>query len=187
MSDQTIQRFFTEAATREFARDFLFRVTEVTLRDGAFTLPESDLIYAKTAKLPTRTIEDTTTKYMGLDFHLPGRATYGEAAGYTIEFYCDAEADLHQRLLDETRAVFDDGTSTGDYNIGGPGSVITLHQLRKDLSPIREYKLIGASIRDCGELDGKISEGTGAVVSFSAKFAYHYFRVGAPGQVTGIQ
>ena len=176
MSDQTIQKFFTAAAQREFARDFLFRVTEITLREGAFSFGSDELIYAKTAKLPTRKIDNKPVPYMGLDFNVPGRATYGESGGYNIEFYCDAEAELHRRLLAETREVFDDSTSTGDYNIAGPGSVITLHQLRKDLSPIRTYTLVGASIRDCGEMSGAISSGSGDVVSFTAQFAYHYFR-----------
>lgn len=180
-SEQTIKKFFDQASRRDFARDFLFRVTSISLRNGAFSMGVDDLVYAKTAKLPTRQIENIATPYMGLDFNLPGRAKYGDSSAYTIEFYCDAEASLHKRLLSETREVFNDANSTGDYKIADENSTIVLHQLDKNLVAFREYKLIGASIRDCGALEGKISDGTGAVVSFSAQFAYHYFITSVPG------
>ena len=59
----TIQNFFTRAAEKQFSRDFLFRVKQIDVTgpdpgtiirfDG-----ESDLVYARTAALPGRTIEN---------------------------------------------------------------------------------------------------------------------------------
>jgi hypothetical protein len=172
---QTIQTFFTEAIARDFSRDFLFRVQNVNFGSGGPVLTDSDLVYAKGATLPERTIGDVGVKYRGLEFHVPGSVTYGNAAGFSLDFYCDADIRLRQVLLEESRRVFDDQTTTGDYNIAGKDASITLLQLDKRLQPIMEYKLIGCSIRQVGQIQYDIAGGSGTVTSFTATMAYHYF------------
>ena len=39
----------------------------------------------------------------------------------------------------------------------------------------KQLRLIGASIRDIGDLSYSISDGTGEVVSFPVSFSYHYY------------
>jgi len=186
---QTIQTFFQEAIQRDFSRDFLFRVQNVNFGPGGPVLTDSDLVYAKGATLPERIIGDVGVKYRGLEFHVPGSVTYGSAAGFSLDFYCDADIRLRQVLLEESRRVFDDQTTTGDYRIAGAGASITLQQLNKALQPIMEYKLIGCSIRSVGSIQYDMAGGSGNIMSFTATMAYHYFteeRVGVEAsQLTG--
>ncbi len=172
---QTIQSFFQEAIQRDFSRDFLFRVQNVNFGPGGPVLTDNDLVYARAATLPERTINNTEVKYRGLGFQLPGSVTYGSAAGYQLEFYCDADVRLREILLNESRRVFNDQTTTGDYRISGPGASVTLQQLNKALLPIMEYKLIGCSIRQVGVMNYSMADGNGAVVNFNCTVAYHYF------------
>ena len=72
----TIQNFFTRAAEKQFSRDFLFRVRQIDLVGGVSFNGDEDLVYARTAQLPGRTIENQTVNYYGQEFQLPGRATY---------------------------------------------------------------------------------------------------------------
>ena len=94
----TIQDFFTRAAAKQFSRDFLFRVKQVQLTGGVFLDGESDLVYARTAALPGREIENKTVNYFGQDFQVPGRSTYNNAAGYTLNFYHDENCELRTKL-----------------------------------------------------------------------------------------
>lgn len=172
---QTIQTFFQEAIQRDFSRDFLFRVQNVNFGPGGPVLTDNDLVYAKGATLPSRTIGDIGVKYRGLEFHVPGSVTYGNANAFQLDFYCDSDIRLREILIAETRRVFDDQTTTGDYRIAGPGASITLQHLNKALQPVMEYKLIGCSIREVGSMQHNISEGSGALASFTCTMAYHYF------------
>ena len=176
----TIQNFFSKAQQAQFSRDFLFRVNSVQLTGPTpgSTIEfggDRELIYATSATLPGRAIENKVVSYMGLDFNLPGRATYTNSAGYSIDFYADANNSLRGKFESASRAVFDDATSTGEYGMPGTGDVITLDLLDKQLATKKQIKLIGASIRDIGDLSYNIADGTGEVVSFPVTFAYHYY------------
>lgn len=172
---QTIQTFFQEAIQRDFSRDFLFRVQNVNFGPGGPVLTDNDLVYAKTASLPERTIGDIGVKYRGLEFHVPGSVTYGNAAGFSLDFYCDSDIRLREILLAESRRVFNDQTTTGDYRIAGAGASITLQQINKALQPVMEFKLIGCSIRQVGPVSYSMAEGSGQIATFTATMAYHYF------------
>jgi hypothetical protein len=53
------------------------------------------------------------------------------------------------------------------------------------LDVVQEYKLVGVSIRQVGDIEYTMAEGTGAVMSFNATFAYHYYElVGTNNGVT---
>ena len=178
-NEQTIRKFYQQAVSREFSRDFLFKVSQ--LRVGGIRLIPNDLVYVKTAKLPERTLANIDVKYMGVSFNLPGVPTYGEAAAYPLTFYCDAASNLHHTFLKESARTFNDGSSTGAYDIATPNSLIQLSQLDKELNEIRVFTLIGASIRKVGGIEYNIAEGTGAPVTFEVSFGYHYFTASAPG------
>tara|TARA_R100000808_G_C2153679_1_gene164154 strand:- start:2853 stop:3434 length:582 start_codon:yes stop_codon:yes gene_type:complete len=176
----TIQNFFAKAQEAEFSRDFLFRVNNIKLTGPTAGSSiefggDQELIYARSATLPGRAIENKVVSYMGLDFNLPGRATYTNSAGYSVEFYADADNSLRGKFEAASRAVFDDQFSTGQYGMPGVEDVITLDLLDKGLNTTKQLKLIGASIRDIGDLSYSISDGTGEVVSFPVSFAYHYY------------
>ena len=177
-TQQTIRTFYDKAAVADFARDYLFRVQMI--KTPTLFLGEDELVYVKTATLPGRTIENLTTKYMGMTFNLPGIATYPNSDSYTLSFYCDANSLLRERFVRETRDVFNDATSTGTYNTPDKNSYISLLQLDKKLNPVMKYTLYGVSIRSVGEIDFDIAEGTGEVKSFDATFAYHFFEEERP-------
>ena len=172
----TIQDFFTRAAHKQFSRDFLFRVKQIDLVGGVSFNGEDDLVYAKTAVLPGRNIDNKTVNYFGQEFQLPGRATYQNAAGYSIDFYHDEDCDLRTKLEAASRAVWNNETSTGQYSLPGNESVINLVQIDKQLNDVRNIELVGASIRDIGDIAYTIAEGTGDVITFNTTFAYHYYR-----------
>jgi len=172
-TSQTIRNFYSIAAAADFSRDFLFRVG--ALRTPRLVLGEEELVYVRTAALPGRNIANIEVKYMGLSFNTPGGVTYPNSGAYSLEFYCDQGSTLRERLIEESRATFDDATSTGEYNTAGPDSYIVLYQLDKQLSPVTKYTLHGASIRDVSEISYEISDGTGAYKTFTTTFAYHYF------------
>tara|TARA_R100000700_G_C3171209_1_gene145787 strand:- start:1217 stop:1753 length:537 start_codon:yes stop_codon:yes gene_type:complete len=172
----TIQNFFAAAATKQFARDFLFRVKQINLAGGVNLDGESDLLYARSGSLPGRNIENKEVNYMGLTFNVPGRATYSNSAAYSIEFYADGNNSLRDKLEKASRAVFDDADSKGEYGMPGDGDVINLTVLNKNLDPVKEIELVGASIREIGDISYNIADGTGEVVTFPATFSYHFYR-----------
>jgi len=183
MSDtnQIITDFYRIASTRDFARDFNFRV--VSIGTGGATdaagqtiiFNEDDLVYVKTATLPERAITNVPVPYMGLNFNLPGNAVYPGSEGYSLTFYADAQSKIRQKFEDWSRYTFDDQTSTGEYLTPKQSSVINLVQLDNKLNRIADYSLIGASPRSVGALSYSIAAGTGQTIEFTATIAYHYF------------
>ena len=172
----TIQDFFSRAARKQFSRDFLFRVQQIQLVGGTFLDGESDLVYARTASLPGRTIENKNVDYFGQQFQVPGRATYPNAEGYSINFYHDENCEIRTKLERASRDVFDNETSTGQYGMPGEESIINLVQIDKELRDVRNIQLVGASIRNIGDIEYTIAEGSGAVLNFPVTFAYHFYR-----------
>jgi hypothetical protein len=171
---QNIQQFYSAAASKDFARDFLFRVTDVNLA-GVGAMREDQLLYAKAAQLPGRTIQNVAVPYMGLNINVPGGVTYPGSDAYTLTFYLDAASDLRNYFEAASRALFDDASSTGGYGTPGSEYYIILSQLDKQLQPIATYKLIGASIRNIQGIDYAIATGTGSTVEVTATLAFHFY------------
>jgi len=185
-TNQLIQDFYATAAARDFARDFNFRVLSITTggaTDAAgntITFGDSDLVYVKTATLPERAITNVPVPYMGLNFNLPGNATYPGSEAYSMTFYADAKSQIRQKFEDWSRYTFDDANSTGDYLTPKSSSVINLIQLDNKMNRIAEYKLVGVSPRSVGALSYSIAAGTGQSIEFTATMAYHYFTRTSP-------
>jgi hypothetical protein len=174
--NQTIQSFYRTAADRDFSRDFLFRVQSMNL-PGAGSMPESELVYAKAANLPGRAITNVPVPYMGLNFNVPGNATYPGSEGYSLTFYLDAASRIRTYFETASRGLFDDSTSIGGYGTPDDDYFITLVQLNKSLDPIENgtFKLIGASVRNINDIAYSIASGTGQTVEVTATIAYHYY------------
>lgn len=170
-----IQKFFSVAQTKQFARDFLFRVKEISLAGGQTFNGESDLVYARSGKLPGRSIENKTVNYVGQVFNVPGKSTYDGSESYSIEFYHDEQIDLRKKFEDASRRVFDNVSSTGDYQMPGEGDYIILSVLDRQLEETATIKLVGASIRQVGEIQYDYADGSGEILKFSVTFAYHYY------------
>ena len=172
--NQNIQNFYRTAADKDFSRDFLFRVTQLQLQ-GVPALDEGDLVYVKTAQLPGRNIGNVAVPYMGLNLNVPGAVTYPGSEAYTLDFYLDGESSLRNYFETASRSLFDDQTSTGEYGTPDDDFYIQLAQLDKDLEPITEYKLVGASLRAVNGIGYDIATGTGATVSVNATVSYHFY------------
>tara|TARA_S200002703_G_scaffold3077_2_gene4552 strand:+ start:722 stop:1261 length:540 start_codon:yes stop_codon:yes gene_type:complete len=172
--NQNIQNFYRTAADKDFSRDFLFRVTQMQLQ-GVPALEEGDLIYVKTASLPGRNITNVAVPYMGLNLNVPGTATYPGSEAYSLSLYLDADSNLRNYFETASRSLFDDQTSTGEYGTPDDDFFIQLAQLDKDLEPIAEYKLIGASLRAVNNIAYNIAGGTGATVAIDATVSYHFY------------
>ena len=171
---QNIQNFYRTAADKDFSRDFLFRVTQMQLQ-GVPALSESDLIYVKAASLPGRNIGNVAVPYMGLSLNVPGAVTYPGSEAYQLSFYLDGESSLRNFFETASRALFNDESSTGEYGTPDDDFYIQLAQLDKDLEPITEYKLVGASLRNVNPISYTIAGGTGATVSVNATMSYHFY------------
>lgn len=178
MANVDIEKFYAESQKRDgFSRDFHMRVLNIKLAGGIDLKGDTDLVYARTAKLPGRNIENKIVNYYGQQFNLPGKSSYPGSENYSIEFYCDGQLDLRNKLEEASRAVFDNETSTGQYGMPGEGDVITLQVIDKQLNGIETYDLIGASIREVGEIEYQIADGTGEVIKFTCGLSYHFYRV----------
>ena len=71
--------------------------------------------------------------------------------------------------------MFNDQTSTGEYGTPDEDFFIQLAQLDKDLEPIAEYKLVGASLRNINDIEYKMADGNGETVEIAATIAYHFY------------
>jgi hypothetical protein len=192
---QTIQGFYQQATNYNFSRDFNFRIIEIT-SDGnaAYTMSDGGLlVYAKTASLPAREITNVPVPYMGLNFNLPGNAIYPDGTGYSITFYADQASGIRQLFEDWSRWVFDDQSSTGQYNTPSKNATITLAQLDNQNNAIATYVLYGVTPRNVGPLNYTMAAGTGQTVEFTVTLAYHYFVRTTPlggenaGSLIGVQ
>lgn len=171
----TITTFFQQAQTKQFARDFLFRVKQINIAGEQFN-GETDLVYARSAKLPGRTIENKIVNYVGQQFNVPGKSSYDGSDSYQIEFYHDEAIQLRKKFEKASRAVFDNETSTGEYQMPGSGDTITLTVLDRNLEETTTIELVGASIRNVGEVTYNIADGTGEILNFPVTFAYHFYK-----------
>jgi hypothetical protein len=173
---QTIQDFYRVAAARDFSRDVQFRVLSISPQGTDVTFDENDLVYARSASLPARAITPVAAKYMGLQFNLPGVATYPGSDAYELQFYCEANSNLRRKFESWTRDTFDDVDSTGNYLTPTQQSTIDLIQLDNNFLKVNQYTLIGVSIRTVGALNYLMAEGGGAVMTFPVTLAYHYWQ-----------
>lgn len=171
---QKIQDFFRVAQQRDFARDFQFRVLDITDR-GVSVVTQDDLVYATTGSVPGRSITNIQVPYMGLQFNVPGSMTYPGSNAYPIVFYSDADNVIRNVFERWSTITFDDNTSTGDYRLFD-SSIITIAQLNQRFDVVRTYKLIGAYPVEVGALEYTPAAGTGTVVNFTATLAYQFWR-----------
>jgi len=173
---QTIQDFYTQAQAKDFARNNLFRVININFGDGSSTvIGENDLVYARTASLPAKTITNVPAQYMGLQFNIPGVATYPDSENYVINFYADEAQKLREKFINVLNDTFNDASSTGNYFTPKQTAVIDLVQLNKQLNKVAQYQLVGVSIRNVAALEYDITA-TGEIQNFNVTLAYHYWR-----------
>ncbi len=183
----TIENFMSQATQKQFARDFLFRIRQIDIT-GLSLNGETDLIYARTASFPGRNIMNKQVKYSGQNFNVPSVSEYPGSEAWSIEFYVDQNMEIRNKVERASRILFDNETTTGNICMPGNESIITLDVLQipcqrgpnvnsgNDMQVGQTIQLIGASLRDIGQIDYQIADGTGEILTFNATFAYHFYR-----------
>jgi len=171
--NQTIQDFYKVAQASDFARNYQFRVTDVS-NQGASVFTEDQLVYATTANLPGKKIKPVPVPYSGFEFNVPGPVAYNETTGYNITFYMDSQTTARVAMENWITETFDEETSVGDglHN----NNIITLAQLDNEFNIVRTYKLFGVFPVEVQSVEYSIGNADGSVVSFNATFAYQFYR-----------
>jgi hypothetical protein len=167
----SIQKFYTNASQRDFARLFQFQLEFHNNID----FDTNHTTYIETASLPGRSITNVPVPYMGLAFNVPGTVTYPGSSNYAITFRCDANYNLRSALEAATFNTFDEDSSTGDYTIPGSRSVISMNLLGKDMSIVRNYTLFGVYIQSLGDTGYDIKD-SGTIQTIPAVIAYQFWR-----------
>jgi hypothetical protein len=169
---QNISDFYRSVQQNDFARKFQFRILQLANTN----FDEDTLVYVETASLPGRSITNYQVPFMGLNFNVPGTATYPDSNNYAVRFRCDANYNIRAVLEDATFNTFDDGASTGDYNIARNSSVIVLNLLNKAGGTVRQYTLYGAYVQSVGPMAYELGD-AGSIQTVDTVLAYQYWRV----------
>ena len=169
---QNITDFYRSVQKNDFARQFQFRVTQLANTNFG----EESLIYIETANLPSRAINNVQVPFMGLNFNVPGTASYPGSESYAVTFRCDQNYDIRAVLENATFNTFDDQTSSGNFNIARNSSVISLDLLGKAGNTIRQYTLYGAYVVSVGDSSYNLGD-NGAIQTVPVNLAYQYWRV----------
>lgn len=169
---QDIIKFYDVAQQSDFARQFQFRIVQLANTNFG----ENEFVYLETANLPGRSITNIPVPFMGLQFNIPGTATYPGSDAWSVSFRSDQNYDIRATLENATFNTFDDSTSEGDYNIARRSSLITINLLGKTGSTIRQYTLYGAYVASIGESTYNLTD-SGSIVTIPATLAYQYWRV----------
>jgi hypothetical protein len=186
MAGTNIETFMNQAMQKQFARDFLFRIKQIDVT-GLSLDGETDLVYARTATFPGRNIQNKQVNYSGQTFNLPGKSEYPGSEGWSIEFFVDQNLDIRSKLERASRVLFDNENTTGNICMPGFESIITLDVLQipcsrganatgNALQIGQTIQLVGASLRDIGQIDYQIADGSGEILTFTATFAYHFYK-----------
>ena len=173
---QNISDFYRSVQQKDFARQFQFRLVQLANTNFG----EDTLIYVETATLPGRSITNVQVPFMGLQFNVPGTATYPGSESYAVTFRCDQDYNIRAALENATFNTFDDGTSTGDFNIARNSSVITMNLLNKSGGTVRQYTLYGAYVVSVGDLSYNLGD-SGTIQTVPTTLAYQYWRVTTTG------
>jgi len=171
---QTILDFYKVAQTKDFARNYQFRVLDVSNK-GAPIFTEDQLVYATSANIPGKRIKPVNVPYSGFNFNIPGPVEYNLTTGYQIAFYLDAQSSARIAMENWIQETFDESLSVGDQTLHND-STITLAQLDSEFEVIRTYKLFGVFPTEAADIAYTINANDGNVVTFNANFAYQFFR-----------
>lgn len=173
---QNISDFYKAVQSKDFARQFQFRLVQLANTNFGETTQNPYLVYLETASLPGRAITNVQVPFMGLQFNVPGTATYPGSDAYAVTFRCDQNYDIRAVLENATFNTFDDGASKGDYNIARNSSIIQMNLLGKSGETIRQYTLYGAYVVSIGDIAYNLGD-SGSIVTVPATLAYQYWRV----------
>lgn len=175
VNNQGIQDFYYQAQTRGFARDFQFRITQFKVSDGLILGP-ADLVFLKTANVPSKTISTISAPFMGLDFQIPGTTQFDGNKNWPVKFYCSQDYNIRNTLEVAMYDTFDHQTSTGRAMSPRDlrGNIIEMALIDDQLNPIRTYTLYGAFITKIDDIGYDLTK-NGGIQEVGASIAYQYW------------
>lgn len=172
-SNQNIQNFYQTAYKKDFARKNLFRILSIETGSSGITFDDSDLVYVTSTSLPKRAINNVSLPFMGMKFNIPGTANYPGSESWNVTFRMPGDLLIRRKLEAWSRAIFNDATSTGGYELKNLGTV-WLALMSKGGVPMKTYKLVGAYCVSLGEYALDATD-AGSVVEQQATIAYQYW------------
>lgn len=172
-ANQDIDAFFQTAINRDFARQNLFRVLYINSGATNIVFDQDDLVYVTSTSLPQRAITNVPVKFMGMQFNVPGTATYPGNDQWNVTFRMPQDLGIRQKLELWTRGTFDDATSTGAYEVKDLGGV-GLALMGKGGQVLRNYNLVGAYCTNVGQYNLNSTTG-GDIVELQATIAYQFW------------
>jgi len=173
-TNQNITNFYRVATQKKFSRDFQLRINSFIVAGGTDLFGEDDLVYIKSASLPARKIENIQAPYMGLNFNVPGAATYPNSNSWSVTFYADQALELRQRLEAVMSSTFSPFNNANNITLPGIENRIDLILLDDNLDVLSTYTLYGAYVTELGAIDYKMT-GNGAIQEIKATVAYQYW------------
>lgn len=172
-----IRDFYAMAHQKDFARLHQFRIItwkwfgEDVLNDPQY---KTFALYLETASLPSREITNLQVPYLGFNFNVPGMATYNGAANYPVVFRCDQSYVLRDIVEKQTRSIYDEANTTGNFLTPSDDSILTLGLLDKNNTPIKKYTLVGTAITNTGSISYNLGD-SGTIAKVEATLSYHYW------------
>lgn len=103
-SESQLVNFYSKATQLGFARDNLFRLVEMQ----GTVIPNEDLIYLKSATVPSKAIKTGKLHYKNFAFNVPFGATYPESTNWRVTFYSDSEYLIREALMNFSLATFNE-------------------------------------------------------------------------------
>jgi hypothetical protein len=169
---QEIKDFYNQAQSKDFARNFQFRIIQMP---GGWN-DDTQLVYLETATLPGRQIANIGVPFMGLQFNVPGTASYPGSDSWSVTFRCDQNYDIRKILENQTFNTFDEKVSGGTYKMPNASSIVSMQLVDKNFAALRTYNLIGAYVVSIGNTSYDIGD-NGSIVKVEATLAYQYWTV----------
>ena len=169
-----ISNFYNAAAQNDFMRTNLFRVIQL----GGTRFTANELLYITSTTLPGRAITNIQVPFMGLQFNVPGTATYPNSGGWNVTFRIPQNLSIRRKFEQWTRDVFNDIDSSGSYSIPSDdaSNSVILSLIDKVGTPIRTYTLYGSYCQSVGDVSIDITA-SGEVMLQQATLAYQYWRL----------
>lgn len=170
--NQTISNFNTVLSQKDLARDNLWRL--MSLKTRVLELDESDLLYCKGARIPSRENPTASVPYHGMEFRYP-KSSVKYDGSYALTFLIDANGDIRKKVEEASRILFNDLSNTGNWRVPGANDQIVLVQLGFNMEPIKTWTLYGVCLTKIDQVEVNF-QGEGQHIEVTLNFTYNYYK-----------
>jgi len=176
----SIQNFYANAITNDFARLFQFRIVSWKNSQGIEIFTPDELIYVETASLPGKAINNVPVPYMGLSFNVPGTVSFPGSAAWALAIRCDTKYAIRSRLEQLITNTFSAASTSGQYDTPNTNCLITMDLYGKlangnEMVTVRRYTFVGAYLVSLADTAYDVKD-TGSISMINATLAYQYWQ-----------